>query len=305
MSSEFDDGDRPEPKASVDPQAARHQLIDELLDRNRTMQARPLIGAALREQPDDLDMLYQAARADWIDDDLVQARQGLADVLARDPEHWPARVLMLAVLTEQGLLADAEALALDLLRTHPESPWLYAAYSRVMLRALHLEKASALADEALRRAPGSADALRMRALCDLVLGRRSLNGQAMKQLLAEYPEDQATLAVMVAALAHAGRHREALRCAKQMLMSNPGDAHWLRVTRELTAVTHWSMWPLRPLQRYGWGASIGLWMATVLVLRLLAVHAPAVAGPASWLMLSYCAYSWVWPPLFRKWVLRA
>ena len=304
MSTDFDGGSTNTPLTEPDHGASRHRLIDELLDRRRTLQARPLIAEALREQPDDLDMLVHAARADWLDDDTEGARQGLVAVLARDPEHFGARLLMLPVLTEQGALREAEALALDLLQAYPESPWLYSAYSRVMLRALHIDKAAALANEALRIAPDDADALRMRSLCDLVQGRGGLDGPAIRQLLVEHPEEQATLSVVIVALVNAGRHREALRCAREMLRANPHDPHWLQTTRELTAATHWSMWPLRPLQRYGWTASFVIWIATILALRVLARYAPEVAGPASWMMLTYVAYSWVWPPLFRKWVLR-
>jgi predicted Zn-dependent protease len=301
---DFDDGSMNTPPTDSDRFVARRHLVGELLDRRRTLQARPLIAEALREQPDDLNMLVHAARADWLDDDVEGARQGLAEVLARNPEHLGARLLMLSVQTDQGALPEAEALALDLLKAYPESPWLYSAYSRVMLRALHIDKAAALADEALRLAPDDAEALRMRSLCDLVQGRGGLDGLAIRQLLAEHPEEQVTLSVVIVALVNAGRHREALRCAREMLRAHPHDPYWLQTTRELTAATHWSMWPLRPLQRYGWTASFVIWIGTLLALRVLARYAPEVAGPASWMVLAYVAYSWVWPPLFRKWVLR-
>lgn len=301
-----DFGEAP-PPGEGDQQAdrfGRRRMVSELLDRQRTAQARPLIAAALVEDPDDLGMLFQAARADWIDDRFDDARRCLADILRREPGHLDARCLLVAVLTESNDVAEAESMVLALLQEFPESPGLYGAYARVMLRAMHVEKASALVAEALRLAPDDAEALRLRSLCDLVMGVSGQDSVALQRLLVEHPEDQSTLAVLVSSLVHAGRHREALRCARQLLRANPGSAHWLQVTRELTAATHWSMWPLWPLQRFGWGASIGLWLATIVVLRLLSNHAPGVAGPASWLMLAYVAYSWVWPSLFRRWVLR-
>lgn len=282
----------------------RLRAVSELLDRQRTKQARPLIAAALTEDPQDMGMLFQAARADWIDDRYDDAKHCLASILSREPDHVDARCLLVAVLTESGGLAEAESVALSLLREYPEWPGLYAAYARVMLRSLHVEKASALVAEALRLAPDDADSLRLRALCDLVLGIRGQDSLALQRLLVEHPEDQATLAVLVSALVHARRHREALRCAQQLLRANPGSVHWLRVTRELKAVTHWSMVPLWPLQRYGWGASFGLWLATIVGLRVLASYAPAIAAPASWLMLAYVAYSWIWPGMLRRWILR-
>ena len=293
----------PSPPGPADALARRH-LVAELLNRRRSMQARPLISAGLREDPNDVEMLYQAARAEWIDDCFTEAHERLAEVLRLEPAHEAARYLMVLALTETGELVQAEQLALELLREFPRSADLYVVYARVMLHALHVGKASSLVTEALRLAPDDADALRMRALCDMVQGARGVDGPAMQRLLSEHPDDLATLATLAAGLAHAGRHREALRCCRQLLRAEPTNPHWLQMTRELVAATHWTLWPLRPLQRYGWGASVGLWVGTVLLLRTLSLHAPQVAGPASWLLLGYVAYSWIWPPLFRKWILR-
>jgi hypothetical protein len=64
------------------------------------------------------------------------------------------------------------------------------------------------------------------------------------------------------------------------------------------------MWPLYPLQRWGWGASIALWVLMLVGIRLLNRYAPEFSGPASTLLLVYVIYSWVWPPLFRRWMQR-
>ena len=284
--------------------ASRRLTIGELLDRRRTEAARSLIGAALRENPQDAELLYLAARADWIDDRCADAGANLTQVLQIDPDHAGARWLMAAVLTEENELASAEEHALSLLRDCPRWPDLYVLYGRVMLRALLIEKAAALASEALRLSPDNADALRLRALCDLVQGVNGMESAAMERLLAEHPEDQATLATLAASLATAGRHREALRCSRQLLRSEPANRHWLRLTKELTAATHWSLWPLWPFQRYGWSASIVFWVASIIGLRLLSIHAPGWADPIGWTLLAYAGYSWIWPPVLRRWNLR-
>jgi tetratricopeptide (TPR) repeat protein len=288
----------------TDRAQARARIVSELLDRRRVAQARPLIGAALSEDPHDLDMLYQAARADWLEDRHEDARARIADVLRIEPDHLGARFLLIDVLTETGELAEAEAQCLGLLEQYPRSEDLYLAYAHVMLRALQVAKASALVAEALRLAPNDAGALRMRAICDVVLGVRQVDSQAMQRLLVEHPEEQGTLAVLVVALAEAGRSREALRCARQLMLANPRDPHWIRTTQELTAATHWSMVPLRPLQRFGWAGSVALWGASIMLVRLTSLHVPQAVGWVSWTIISYCVYSWVWPPLFRKWVMR-
>lgn len=280
------------------------EQVSELLDRRRTRQARQLLREALQAHPDHPDLLFEAARADAIDDDNAAARDTLGHLLQRDPAHLNARILLMQLLTDDGELVEAERIALSLLHEHPMSAYLYAAYARVMLRALHLPKARALAGEALRLAPDSEEALRVRALCDIVHKPRGADSAALGRLIARNPDDLHTLALMVAALSHDGRNREALRGAKELLRADPGNAHYLALVRDLTWHTHWTLWPLRPLQRFGWAGVVGLWAGGIVLVQILSRTAPALAEPASLLIIGYCIYSWVWPPLLRRWLQR-
>ncbi len=56
------------------------------------------------------------------------------------------------------------------------------------------------------------------------------------------------------------------------------------------------MKPLWPLQKWGWGASVVMWLGGIVVIRALAKSAPDIAGPVAWVWLGYALYSWVWPP---------
>jgi tetratricopeptide (TPR) repeat protein len=285
------------------PGERAHQ-IGELLDRRRTAQARVLLGEALAEHPDDADLLLQAARADLQDDDPAAARQTLQQVIARHPQHFGARATLLMVLTEGGELPQAEQLALAMIHDHPQSPDLYAAYGRVMLRALDFPKARALALEALRMDPENDFALRVLALCDLIELPRGTDSAALRRLLADNPDDQHTLHLVVAALVHSGDHRAALRGARELLRAQPNDAQVLGLVQALSVQNHWSMLPLWPLQRFGWGASIALWLGGVVLVRTVNQSHPGAAGALSMVILAYVVYSWVWPPLLKRWLLR-
>lgn len=280
------------------------RLAAELLDRRRTVQARRVIASALEAEPGHAGLLFQSARADWLEDDNASARQTLGRLLELDPQDVDARLLLLAVLTDEGELVQAEQLALGLLHDFPEWPGLYAAYSRVMLRALLIPKARALADEALRLAPDSDEALRAQALCDIADGRRGVDSEALQRLLMEHPEDQHTLALVVTSLVHDGQHAAALRGAQALLRAQPDHPQWLNLVRELSVQNHWAMRPLWPLQRWGWGAAAALWLGGIVATRLLGQVWPALAGPATTLIVGYAAYSWVAPSLIRRWVLR-
>jgi hypothetical protein len=91
----------------------------------------------------------------------------------------------------------------------------------------------------------------------------------LRRLLAQYPEDRHTLSLVVTALIQSGDHRSALRGARELLRSQPNDPHWLSLVQVLSVQNHWSMLPLWPLQRFGWGASVALWLGGVVAVRVL------------------------------------
>lgn len=285
----------------LDPEHCAAQA-SELLDRRRTPMARRLLERALVQHPRHRGVLLQAARADLQDDRNDSARSLLSQLLASDPSDPEARLMLAELEIDGGDLAAAEALMLGLLRESPREPVYFAVYSRVMLRALHVDKAGRLADEALRLSPNSEAALHARALCDIVAGRRGRDSEATLRLLLDHPDDQNTLRLIVVSLIHANRSPEALVLARQLLRAQPDDDYLLSVVKALRADLHWSLWPLRPMQRWGWGGSIALWGGLLVLTQVVARTAPAYSGALSTAWLSFVIYSWAWPPLLRRWL---
>jgi len=284
--------------------SARLLQISELLDRRRTSQARTLLKEALQADPENVDLLYEAARADSLDDNGWEARRTIQHIIGIDPTHVGARWMLVDLLVDDDDLVDAERVALELLHEYPRSADLYATYARVMLRALKLEKARDLCAEALRLSPDNEPALRMMALCNLIERPNDPQNPSLRKLLAQRPDDQQTLALVVTALAHAGQTREALRGARELLRLQPDSRHVVNNVRQLTFSNHWSMAPLRSLQRYGWGASIGIWIGGIVLVQLLARSMPGLANALGWFIFGFAVYSWVWPPMLRRLLLR-
>lgn len=276
----------------------------ELLDRRRVGQARALLAGALREHPDHAGLLFESARADVLDERNASARGTLGQLLQQDPSHLPARWLLFHIEMDDGQLVQAEELVLGLLREMPASAQFLAGYSRLMLRSLHIEKARALADEALRQDPNDEDALRARTLCDIVERPGRTDSAALARLLAASPDDAYTLRLVAVALIHANRPYQALGLARELLRHHPDDPHLLGMVKALRLQTHWSLWPLWPMQRWGWYGSIGLWVAVIVLYQVLRRVAPDALGPVSTVVLVYVAYSWIWPPLLRRWLER-
>ncbi len=269
------------------------------IERRRLDDARRVIKDGLLQYPQDPDLLFHSAQADWIDDRNADAEVTARQVLVSNPHHAPARQLLASLLIEKGDLADAELLLVSLLRDYPEAADLYGRYARLMLRTLHLEKAEKLAREGLRYDPEDRECLLALALCEVARTGGTQN-QGLEKLLSAHPESQSAVHALVVALVHAGRIDEAHRVAQGAMRADPANESLVDLVRELRIQNHWSMKPLWPLQKWGWGASIAMYFGAFITFRLLEKSAPNLAFPAAMLWIAYAIYSWVWPSLIRK-----
>lgn len=269
------------------------------IERRRLDDARRVLKEGLHHFPEDPDLLFHSAQVDWLADHNDDAEATARQVLVTSPHHAPARQLLAALLTEKAEFADAELLLIDLLRDYPESADLYGRYSRLMLRTLHLDKAEQLAREGLRYDPEDGQCLLAAALCETARSGARPN-EGLAKLLKAHPESLSSVHALVVALVDAGRINEAHRLAQGALRTDPANENLVRLVRELRIQNHWSMKPLWPLQKWGWGASAAMWLGGVVLIRGLARTAPDVATPVAFVWLGYCIYSWVWPPLIRK-----
>ncbi|HEV8443956.1 MAG TPA: hypothetical protein VGQ27_10780 [Steroidobacteraceae bacterium] len=269
------------------------------IERRRLEDARRVLKEGLQHFPEDPDLLFHSAQVDWLADHNEAAETAARQVLVMSPHHAPARQLLAALLTEKAEFADAELLLIDLLRDYPESADLYGRYSRLMLRTLHLDKAEQLAREGLRYDPEDGQCLLAAALCETARSGARPN-EGLAKLLKAHPESLSSVHALVVALVDAGRIGEAHRLAQGALRTDPANENLVRLVRELRIQNHWSMKPLWPLQKWGWGASAAMWLGGVVLIRGLARTAPDIATPVAFVWLGYCVYSWVWPPLIRK-----
>jgi len=269
------------------------------IERRRLEDARRILGQGLKEFPQDPDLLFHSAQVEWLADRNKEAEATARQVLVIDPTHAPARQLLASLLMASGEFADAELLLISLLRDYPESADLYGRYSRLMLRTLHLDKAEQLAREGLRYSPENDECLMAAALCETARSGARPN-EGLAKLLQAHPESLSSVHALVVALVDAGRISEAHRIARSALRGDPANLHLVSLVRELHIQNHWSMKPLWPLQKWGWGASAAMWLGGIVVIRGLSQSAPELATPVAFLWLGYCIYSWVWPPLIRR-----
>ena len=288
---------------AADPEHVMQQ-VSALLQRRRTVQARALLKPALATHPEHAGLLLQAAYIDYLDDRNEQALETVTQVLQMEPDHPSARELYFALLADKERYAEAERVILELLRDYPEAADYYGRYADLMLRTLNVDKALRLAREGLRYDADDSECLAAQALCEFIEQPTGAPSRGLQQLLVRHPQSMRTLALVVVALQQRGDTREARRVAQELVRAQPDNEQLVNLARSLTVQAHWSMLPLWPMQKWGWGASFALWLIAIVGIRTLDKVDDRAAGVFAIVFLIYVVYSWVWPPILRR-LLRA
>lgn len=276
------------------------QQVEALLQRRRYPQARALLKPALVTHPEHVELLLQSAWIDYLDDRPTEAMDTVRQVLASAPENESGRLLYFHLLVENEQNVEAERAIIDLLREYPEAASYYGRYADLMLRTLNVDKARALASEGLKYDSEDTDCLSALTVCDFIEGRSGQVSHALQQMLVHHPQSTRTLVLIVIALQDRGDYRGAKRVAQELVQANPDNEALVSIARELKTTTHWSLLPLWPMQRWGWAASFGIWILVIVGSRAIQKVNPAWSGIFLVIVLTYVAYSWIWPPILRR-----
>lgn len=270
-----------------------------LLQRRRVDSARALLKPALASHPDHLELLLQSAWVDYLDDDFDSSMHAVRQVLTSEPSNEGARTLYFELLIEKEKYGEAESVILDLLREYPEAAEYYGLYARLMLRTLNMDKALQLAREGLKYDPDSTSCLAAQATCELIENPAAAS-HGLQQMLVRQPQYAGTLVLVAAALEQRGDSKGAHRISQELVRAQPDNEHLVQMAQHLKLKSHWSLLPLWPLHKWGWGASFGMWLGTLVISRSLSKTYPVAAGVFLVVVLVYVVYSWVWPPVLRR-----
>jgi tetratricopeptide (TPR) repeat protein len=274
-----------------------------LLERRRFAQAKVFAARGLQHYPDNAELQYITAFAEHSLDENDAAVETVNRVLAQQPQHYGARSLRAYLHTAAKEFAQAESVWIGLLRDYPEDADCFGAYADLMLRTLNLDKAARLSEEGLRHSPDHESCLYVAALVDLIRGGagRHADTTHLQRLLREHPQHLVSSTALVLALSDRGDYRSAHRVAQELLRSEPQSPQALSLVREFKIQSHWTMLPLYPMQRWGWGAAIGITVAAIVGLRVVGGVLPAsTVTTLSFVWLGYVIYSWTWPHILRK-----
>lgn len=276
--------------------------IERLLEVGRLREASALLAREVAERPDDPDLGVLAGRIALDEGDRAEARRQLEQSLARSPSHREARLWLFVIEEADGHYGEAERLITGLIREDPEQAPLIALYARLMMRVFQLEKARKLTDEALRLDPTDETARLTDVLLSTIEGDPARARAHLSDLIEDDPDGEAVTRALMVSLVERRRYAEALALAQQLLRIFPADENLLELIVELRVATHWLAWPLWPMQRFGWGGSVAVWIGAVVVIRVLGRTPGPVAGAFAGGYLLWVIYTWSYRPLMTRWI---
>ncbi|WP_026207916.1 tetratricopeptide repeat protein [Catelliglobosispora koreensis] len=229
---------------------------------------------------------------------VTAARQGL-EAGGPDPDLFQ---LIGDAERQQGHLEAAEQALLSGLSLAPNHLGLLCSYAAACMAANQLGKAAKLVERAAAQAPTAAAVYAIRIQLAYTRGEDRKAQEIAREFVAEYPESAAAHALLGGTSANRGQVREADAGARQAVAADPTVGDYAELALETRIARHPLMTPVRPFIRFG---PIKTWIAAIAIiygLRMLKMPMLAGVFAIGWFLL--CVYSWVVPPLVRRWMKR-
>lgn len=201
-----------------------------------------------------------------------------------------------------GRHESAERALLDGLAIAPEDVSLLCVYAQLCLEHAQLDKARRLVDLAAAQAPDAPTVYSTRVQLALATGDDALAQRISREFVAAHPDNAQAHALLGTTSAARGQVRSAYSGLRQAVANDPADRDYAKAAYEARIGLHPLMVPLRPFVRFG---PVKTWIAAIVViygLRSLGLTALSAVAAVAWFAL--CVYSWVVPPLLRKWLMR-
>jgi predicted Zn-dependent protease len=284
------------------------QQAQHLITIGRYAEACRALDAVLEDDPEQVDALAMLGYAKIHQGQLDAGEVFLGQALALDPDNPFAQAGIFELHRERNEAAAAEKTALEQIQRNPRDVDWMTRYAQLLLDNLQFEKAGAVVDEALRIDPHHERANFLRVLIGTILGDEKVSGESLAELMRTRPDALSTCYSLVVSLVSAGRYGEARAIAEQLVRAQPGNPAFVELVVELRAMTHWFAIPARPLQRFGWGGAIAIYVIGVAGAQVLARMESPLAGPWMLIYFLWVVHSWTYlrilRPLARKGIVR-
>ncbi|GLZ00110.1 hypothetical protein Acsp02_73620 [Actinoplanes sp. NBRC 103695] len=203
---------------------------------------------------------------------------------------------------ELGHPQAAERALLDGLALAPNDADLLCAYARLCIADNQMDKASRLVERAAAQDPHAPTVYASRIQLAYAKGDDREAQRIAREFVATYPENPAAHALLGSTSAVRGQVGDAYSGLRQAAAAAPGEQVYAESAMDARIASHPLLLPIRPVLRFG---PLKTWIAALVViygLRALGLGALSLLAGGLWLV--FCVYSWVVPPLVRRWVRR-
>ncbi|MEQ4303281.1 tetratricopeptide repeat protein [Plantactinospora sp. B6F1] len=196
----------------------------------------------------------------------------------------------------------AERALLDGLALAPHDVDLLCTYADLCAANGQPDKAAKLVERAAALEPDSPVVYATRIQVAFISGDDRTAERISREFVAAHPEHPAAHALLGGTSAARGRLGTAYQGYRQAAASMPTEQTFAESALELRIAQHPLMLPVRPVLRFG---VLKVWLGAIAVIfGLRAAGLPAFAAVAGLLWLLFCVYSWIVPPLVRRWLRR-
>ncbi len=230
----------------------------------------------------------------------AEARDSLTQALTLHGPHIPLLESLTHAYRQLDQLEDAERAVLEGLTFDPHHVGLLCAYAEICLLVGQVKKAEALLDRAAAVEPDAEEVATARVLVASAKGRRAEAYRLAREALGKNPDNLEAHAYHSIAATERGKLRAASESSDR-LAAELGDRDLVDVAREDRAIAHPLLLPLWPILRFG---PMKVWVAGVVVLMVLRQVSPQAMLVAAVAWVTYVVYSWVAPPLVRRYLAR-
>ncbi|MCP5101708.1 MAG: tetratricopeptide repeat protein [Chloroflexi bacterium] len=199
-------------------------------------------------------------------------------------------------------IPQAEDAILTALRQTPENVQFLCRYARLVAGSGQLGKAAALVQKAKQFEPDHPAVAHTEIVIAYLRGDDKTAVRSGHEALKDAPDDLTSHYMLGHAYAGQGKVDQANRHLGTAARLNPQEKEFTTSARASRTWAHWLLLPLRPLYRFGSGK---IWLGAIITMfALRALNLEDVSFWFAVVYLIYVIYSWVVPPLLRRWTQR-
>lgn len=270
---------------------------------NRFERANEILFDLLSENPDSDDIPLLIGINYFSLSKYEEAKKFVENSLASGYEACNSHALLGLIEMRLNKFAQAETHFLESLQINPQNPQTIAHYSSLMFLTNHQEKGRKLLEEARRIDPEDEVVLHYWYLYALLNEEKTLQTDTLHEIINSDEDEYVKLINILQHNLSISNYKEAYNVARDAYLMNPSDDSLLDLLKNLKIQNCPFMMPIRMIDRLGGGMVVWGGVVALLFVLIWLNYDNAILYVAVFYM-GLCVYSWVVPPIIKKYYLR-